>query len=430
MTPIPASPGVYVTEIPGGVRTIVGVATSICAFIGRAPKGPRAGQGEAPVTVFSFDDYQRIFGGVNAGAPMGDAVRDFFDNGGTQALIVRLYRPRKGLVPVDDDAGGGDGGLLAHAIEGPGIDGCDAEDAGAPLQDADYTGAGLDALGRADLFNLVCIPADSSDADTSPDVYRAALALCVERRAMLLVDPPVAWGSVEAVTADSGHGLQALRLSGEQGRNAALYFPRLRQRDPIDPTRSSTRVPCGAVAGVFARTDATRGVWKAPAGMDASLSPVEGLTVSLSDAENGVLNPLGVNCLRRFPVAGHVVWGARTLRGADRHGDEYKYVPVRRLALYLEESIERGTGWAAFEPNDEALWARLRLNIGAFLHGLFRQRAFQGATPREAYVIQCDARTTTQADIGRGICNIVVGFAPLKPGEFVVLRFARSVGAA
>ena len=129
-----------------------------------------------------------------------------------------------------------------------------------------------------------------------------------------------------------------------------------------------------------------------------------------------------------FPVNGRVVWGARTLRGADQLADEYKYVPVRRTALFIEESLYRGTQWVVFEPNDEPLWAQIRLNVGAFMQGLFRQGAFQGRTPREAYFVKCDKETTTQADINLGIVNIVVGFAPLKPAEFVVIKIQQIAG--
>jgi hypothetical protein len=178
----------------------------------------------------------------------------------------------------------------------------------------------------------------------------------------------------------------------------------------------------------MARTDSTRGVWKAPAGLDAALAGAQGLQVNLNDLENGTLNLLGINCLRSFPVTGRVVWGARTLRGAEQSADEYKYVPVRRLALFIEESLYRGTQWVVFEPNDEPLWAQIRLNVGAFMQNLFRQGAFQGRSPREAYLVKCDAETTTQDDINRGIVNILVGFAPLKPAEFVIIRIQQLAG--
>jgi hypothetical protein len=178
----------------------------------------------------------------------------------------------------------------------------------------------------------------------------------------------------------------------------------------------------------MARTDTNRGVWKAPAGLDASINGVVALEVNLNDAENGVLNPLGINCLRFFGDSGRVVWGARTLRGADQLADDYKYIPVRRLALYIEESLYRGTQWVVFEPNDEPLWAQIRLNVGAFMHGLFRQHAFQGQTPKDAYFVKCDNETTPQDQINLGIVNIIVGFAPLKPAEFVVIQIQQMAG--
>jgi phage tail sheath protein FI len=187
-------------------------------------------------------------------------------------------------------------------------------------------------------------------------------------------------------------------------------------------------VPCGAVAGVMARTDTERGVWKAPAGIAATLVGVPELNVPLTDAENGELNPLGVNCLRAMPAAGRVVWGARTMRGDDRLASEWKYVPVRRTALFIEESLYRGTHWVVFEPNDEPLWAQIRLNLGSFMHNLFRQGAFQGSTPQDAYFVRCDKDTTTQNDIDLGIVNILVGFAPLKPAEFVVITIQQLAG--
>jgi phage tail sheath protein FI len=288
---------------------------------------------------------------------------------------------------------------------------------------------GLFALDRADLFNLLCIPPDTRDGDVPAAVYQTAMTYCAERRAMLIVDSPGAWSrNAATAAADAKNGLADLGLSGNAARNAALYFPRLRVADPLRDGQVDTFVPCGAVAGIIARTDTARGVWKAPAGLEAAVNGVQGFTVALNDPENGMLNPLGFNCLRAFPVNGRVVWGARTLRGADQLADEYKYVPVRRTALFIEESLYRGTQWVVFEPNDEPLWAQIRLNVGAFMHGLFRQGAFQGQTPRDAYFVKCDKETTTQDDINRGIVNIVVGFAPLKPAEFVVIKLQQIAG--
>jgi phage tail sheath protein FI len=286
---------------------------------------------------------------------------------------------------------------------------------------------GLYALDKADLFNLLCIPpyidpALVADADVHSIVVTTAAAYCEKRRAIYLIDPPPAWNTKDAAKAGIADFPEA------RSRNAALYFPRLRQPNLLRENQIETFAPCGAVAGVIARTDTQRGVWKAPAGLDATLTGVPQLSVPLTDAENGELNPLGINCLRAFPVAGRVAWGARTLRGADQLADEWKYLPVRRTALFIEESLYRGTQWVVFEPNDEPLWAQIRLNVGAFMNGLFRQGAFQGVTPRDAYFVKCDKETTTQADRNAGIVNIAVGFAPLKPAEFVVIRLQQIAG--
>ncbi len=299
---------------------------------------------------------------------------------------------------------------------------------------ADFIGSPLDktglfALDKADLFNLLCIPPDTRDGDTLKEVYQLAMVYCTERRAMLIVDSPVTWSANPDTAAATAIALlPTLGLNGPAARNAALFFPRIKKSDPMQDGQVDTFVPCGAIAGIFTRTDSTRGVWKAPAGLDATINGIVGLQVNLADGENGQLNPLGINNLRSFPVAGQVVWGARTLRGADSIGDEYKYIPVRRTALFLEETLYRATKWVVFEPNDEPLWAQIRLNIGAFLQTLFRQGAFQGSTPKQAYFVKCDHETTTQNDINLGVVNIIVGFAPLKPAEFVVIKLQQIAG--
>lgn len=508
----PTYPGVYIEEIPSGVRTITGVATSITAFIGRALRGPVS----EPTTVFNYGDFERTFGGLGVNYPMSYAVRDFFLNGGGEAIIVRLFKPgngsgvatatqdslnlqaanpgawgeklkltidyegitaevaeRYGLAEADlfnitlGDEGTGSterlnnvtfqdharrvdrvlaqtsslarvqGQIPPAATARPGAVANKAfagGNNGAALDKAIYQGSasdktGLFALEKADLFNLLCIPPDTRDGDTDPDVYAAAMNYCAQRRAMLIVDPPAAWeANKETAAATAKAGLSALNLSGLPARNAALYFPRVVQSDPLREGQLDTFVPCGIVAGVMSRTDTTRGVWKAPAGLDAALNGIRGLHVNLTDNENGVLNPLGINCLRSFPITGRVVWGTRTLRGADVLADEYKYVPVRRLALFIEESLYRGTQWVVFEPNDEPLWAQIRLNVGAFMHNLFRKGAFQGRSPREAYLVKVDKETTTQTDINLGIVNIIVGFAPLKPAEFVIIKIQQLAG--
>jgi hypothetical protein len=285
---------------------------------------------------------------------------------------------------------------------------------------------GIFALEKADLFNLLCIPPytnldNDKGGDVDAGILDPAAAYCEKRRAMLLIDAPSAWGDKDAAKG----GIAAL---GGGSKNAAVFFPRLRQPNLLRDGQIETFAPCGAVAGIFARTDVQRGVWKAPAGLEATLVGVPELTVSLTDPENGELNPLGINCLRVRPAAGRVVWGSRTRVGDDRLASDWKYIPVRRTALFLEESLYRGTQWVVFEPNDEPLWAQIRLNVGAFLHTLFRQGAFQGKSPQEAYFVKCDHTTTTQTDINQGIVNIIVGFAPLKPAEFVIIKLQQIAG--
>jgi len=641
----PTYPGVYIEEIPSGVRTITGVATSITAFIGRARRGPT----NDPVTINSFGDFERTFGGLQEEYLTSYAVRDFFLNGGGQALIVRLVNPNlatdgerdnvlaaartvrdaatgaadlnaaktdadaankaiqqdQNKTPAEKtaaqkvfdavgaattldgakreareaffEAGAGKavlrlptstagealvleasnegewGNGLRARVDYEGLDAIgdryepltkddlfnltirnvntgaterflslavkdsprrvdrvlenepsmvrvrgnppakrpretDAvmdeaidndnsipaaekakakqearkiepfsrEDTSRPagqsrsvgvahddeagdgghLDPNDITeGAGLEdnkrglfALDKADLFNLLCIPPDTRGGNTKETVYQKAMRYCVDQRAMLIVDSPFDWGEDPLFASRARDKLSALDLSGDEARNAALYFPRIRQADPLREGQIETFAPCGIIAGLMARTDVQRGVWKAPAGLDATLSGIQGLQVNLTDEENGALNPLGINCLRSFPVTGRVSWGARTLRGADLLASEWKYIPIRRLALYIEESLYRGTQWVVFEPNDEPLWAQIRLNVGAFMQNLFRQGAFQGKTPQEAYFVKSDKDTTTQNDINLGIVNIVVGFAPLKPAEFVIIKIQQMAG--
>jgi phage tail sheath protein FI len=257
-------------------------------------------------------------------------------------------------------------------------------------------------------------------------VLGTALAYAAKRRAFLIADPPADVKTVpqaqDWVTGPTGF------TPTPDSKNAALYFPAITVSDPLNDFRDRRVAACGTVAGIYARTDVARGVWKAPAGASASLSNVSGFGTSLTNEENGVLNQLGVNCQRFFPAYGRVVWGARTMLGSDAQASEWKYVPIRRLALYLEESLYRGTQWVVFEPNDEPLWSQIRTSIGVFMHGLFRQHAFQGASPREAYFVKCDSETTTQDDINRGVVNVRVGFAPLKPAEFVVIQIQQMAG--
>jgi hypothetical protein len=503
MPTTPTYPGVYIEEIPSGVRTITGVATSITAFIGRSRKGLV----DTPVRIQSLGDFERQFGGLWIESAMSYAVQQYFLNGGTDAIIVRVVHKTNAtkatatvgglnlqaasegdwcnslkavidkntknpsdsklfnLTIVQDNPADPEVPItlesfrnlstdrntsryvkkvleqesslvdvtanppeIPQAGEGPFASGQNGD---APTY-AEFLGSqgeqtGLYALEKADLFNLLCIPPATREPNDDVDLGLLANALkyCKKRRAMLVIDPPTSWKKTADVTNQSS-GVDS--LSELRDENAVIYFPRIRMADPLKENRLEEFPPCGVVAGIYARTDANRGVWKAPAGIEATLSGVRQLSYKLTDGENGQLNPLGVNCLRSFPVYGNVVWGARTMKGADVLASEWKYLPVRRLTLFLQESLYRGTQWVVFEPNDEPLWAQIRLNIGAFMNNLFRQGAFQGKSPKEAYFVKCDSETTTQNDINLGIVNIVVGFAPLKPAEFVIIKFQQMTG--
>jgi uncharacterized protein len=286
---------------------------------------------------------------------------------------------------------------------------------------------GMQALEPVDLFNILSIPDTMTLSDSEAGLVIAeAEAYCERRRAFYIVDVPQPTTNPRNEVSEIKAWLDANATL--RHKNAALYHPRPLVADPNNDFRLRPVPSSGLMAGLYARTDAERGVWKAPAGTDTALRGVQQLEYTLTDAENGTLNPLGINCLRAFPVFGQIAWGARTLVGADQLASEWKYVPIRRLALFLEESLYRGLKWVVFEPNDEPLWSQIRLNVGAFLHSLFRQGAFQGVTPREGYFVKCDRETTTEDDRNRGIVNILVGFAPLKPAEFVIIRVQQMAG--
>jgi uncharacterized protein len=300
---------------------------------------------------------------------------------------------------------------------------------GAPPAQGDYTGlealrTGFYALDAVDLFNIMVIPGDGITSETEWTAIRSAAATyCQGRRAFLVLDAPVGWTQANLLKAQASD-VQTFRAGiGNPDINCAVYYPRVQINDNGVLRYMGAS---GMVAGMYAATDSSRGVWKAPAGTNAALTSVTDLEVILTDKQNGILNPLGVDCLRRMP-AGYLIWGARTVEGYNNSGTQWTYVPVRRMALFLEESLYRGTQWVVFEPNDEPLWAQIRMNIGAFMMGLFRQGAFQGATPDQAYFVKCDSETTTQADIDQGIVNIIVGFAPLEPAEFVVITIQQYI---
>jgi phage tail sheath protein FI len=294
-----------------------------------------------------------------------------------------------------------------------------------------YTDA-FPKLDSVEIFNLMVIPPDQRDpasyetgeADWALDVYPDAVELCKARKATLIIDSPQSWNDVSKVMNVNPATFATqlgISVGDEAARYAAIYFPRVTKADPLLNGSPHTFPAAGVIAGVIARTDQSRGVWKAPAGFEAGLTGVSDVTYSLNDQECGWLNQQGVNCLRTFSATGPLIWGARTSRGADQLADDYKYLPVRRLADFIEQTLLQQTRWAVFEPNDEPLWSQLRTSIGAFMADLFRQGAFQGSSRDKAYFVKCDASTTLQSDIDAGIVNVQIGFAPLKPAEFVVL---------
>lgn len=500
----PTYPGVYIEELPSGVHTITGVATSIAAFVGWAPQGPTT---QAQL-VLSWSDFNNQFGGLDSRSVLGYAVNQFFANGGTQAYIVRLvdtvdtpaaaaatasmtpmtvnalnmggwgnnysiaiknpspgtgrfrlqvlYTPSgsptpppvvvesfENLTTVAPDSQGrnvmdvvnngsnfitvsvpagtttlpADTGSTPTALAG-GNDGTVLKPSTAAFETALQANppgtAGVHLLDQVDLFNLLCVP-----GEITASVLSALETYCESRRAFLIADPDPNVVDYTKVALPAIPGV---------GGNAAYYFPQVQAPDPLNQNALRFYPPCGFVAGVYAATDASRGVWKAPAGTATGLIGATGVQVPLNDAQNGTLNPLGVNCIRNFSVYGTVIWGARTTQGNDEIGSQWKYIPIRRLALYIEESLYRGTQWVVFEPNDEPLWAQIRMNVGSFLQTLFKQGAFQGATPQQAYFVKCDSETTTSTDQNNGIVNILVGFAPLKPAEFVIIQIQQMAG--
>lgn len=517
-------PGVHVVELPSPLHPIVGVPTSVTAFVGTAPEG----QVDNPFPVGSFSDYEAQFGGLDDAYPMSWAVWLFFLNGGTSGLIVRVSNPADPLATaslsadivlhasspgawgeqltatVDTDnlfdpktnqfnltivngatqaqetyrganlikgspqylptllaasqlvtpdsaneyaqqpkagatafaapapaAGAPAAAAPAPAAGGDAADEPAAAPAGAPaaaapaaplspIGDPDRK-TGMYALTKADIFNILCLPGDPAQTYDPSSVLQTAAAFCLQQRAMLIVDPPDQWFAQPApLTFQTATATTVIGAGEEAAPNAAIYYPNL---TATDATGAAVTVgPCGAVAGQWAATDATRGVWKAPAGTATGLAGISGLTTQVDNDESAIVNPLAINALRSMPEIGPVVWGARTMVGIDQLPNQWKYIPVRRTALFIEESLRRGTQWAVFEPNAEPLWASLRLNVTTFMQQLYRQGAFSGATADQAYLVQCDANNNPPSQVALGIVTILVGFAPLDPAEFVLIQ--------
>lgn len=385
----PTYPGIFIEEQPSSAHPIVPASTSVTVFVGYTDPSKTMAFDTA-VRIRGFTDFEREFGGfftsgvIDTSLPK--AVYEFFLNGGSEAYVVALKASGESA--------------------------------------ADYIGV-FDEGGPLDtiaIFNLLVLPGVFDGG-----VWSDALACCERRRAFAILDPPS-----DAVLDPSGPQRSIADVMDTlvpKSANGALYFPYVLSPNPS--TRlDEAAAPGGFVAGIYARTDATHGVWKAPAGVGAIVHDAVGVVPSgrVTDARQDMLSAKGVNCIRTFPAFGTIVFGARTLASENPAPEEWRYVPVRRLALFIEQSLYAGLGWAEFEPNGEPLWAALRTTIEEFMVSLFKEGALAGATASAAFFVKCDGTTTTQDDVDRGIANITVGFAPVKPAEFVILEIAVAAG--
>ena len=401
------TPGIYIQEIPSGNPPIEAVGTSTPAFLGVAPLA--SARVDEALAIDSWSQFQKyyIFGedkyaaAIASGAPPGvsttplaQAVKGFFDNGGSRCYVLNL----------------GPTGTL----QGTG---------GARRQ-------GIDLIEELEEVSMVCAP-----GLTDARAYQAVIGFCDRTNRMALCDapeevansdqlkdvalPPRAPAPTDPPT-KPGAPTGGLRAMASDTGNAAYYYPWLACVNAVDPSAAGlvSSPPCGHVAGIFARVDAARGVFKAPAN-----EPVRGalnVLYPVTDAEQGGLNQSGVNVIRLFAGDGLRVWGARTLAGPDKPW--WRYINVRRTFTMIERSIKRGTRWAVFEPNDQLLWSRLRVSVGMFLKRMYKSGALMGRTPEEAYFVKCDEETNPPEVIDAGQLVIVVGLAVVKPAEFVIFR--------
>ncbi len=275
-------------------------------------------------------------------------------------------------------------------------------------------------------ISIICLPGQTWNSVGEQAIIDAAVAHAEKMKSrMVIIDPPV---GTELKTEKS-----VVDLGFKPKTYSVVYYPWAKVANPFYNAETNPGVPVTLLvgpssfaAGIWAKIDGKRGVWKAPAGVETSLQGVAGLQYLVEDGEQDSLNPLGINCLRRMPGFGPVVWGTRTL--ATKADPEWRYVPVRRTAIMIEQSIFNGIQWAVFEPNNHNLWASLRANVGSFMDGLFRAGAFQGEKASDGYFVRCGlGDTMTQGDIDRGQVIVIVGFAPLKPAEFVIVRIQQKV---
>jgi phage tail sheath protein FI len=383
------SPGIYIEEIESGARPIEAVGTSVAGFVGSAPD-VTARQGEA-VALNNWQEFMRIFAkDAKTGTPLANAVHGFFLNGGPRCYVVNV--PASG--PISGN------------------------------------GQGLELLGAIDEIALIAAP-----GRTDPATYEALLTAAEQLGdRVALLDGPAKVDDVEVLTraatlSEDGDGKRdakattkaGLRCRDSQRGFGAFYFPWIRGQDAISPSSIVDIPPSGHIAGVCGRIDVQRGVHKAPA--NTPILGALGLTQSVSKAEQQVLNPVGVNCIRSFGREGIVLWGARTVAPS---ASNWRYLNVRRLTNMIEESIENSMRWTVFEPNDRFLWKSISRDVSAFLTLLWRQGALMGATPEQAFFVKCDEETNPQEEIDAGKVTTVIGIAPVKPAEFVIFQIGQT----
>jgi phage tail sheath protein FI len=382
------SPGVYIQEEDVGARPIEAVGTTTAGFVGTAPIAT-ANQNIA-VAINSFDRFARDYiADAKASTPLANAVYGFFRNGGSRCYVVNI--------PQD------------AALSG--------------------TGQGLEQLSLIDEIAMIMAPGRTDTASYN-DLLTTA-ELLGDRVAIL--DGPEKVDEIEQLTRvaeiDTGHQTGAagggtarrpLRPRSSERGFGAFYFPWIRMRDVVDPNLIVSVPPSGHIAGICARIDVERGVHKAPA--NVIVREALGLTQAISKAEQGELNPAGVNCLRSLQD-GVLVWGARTLAPS---ASNWRYLNVRRLFNMIEESIAQSTRWVVFEPNDRPVWKAIRRDLSAFLTILWRQGALMGATAEQAFFVKCDEETNQPELIDAGQVVTIIGIAPVKPAEFVVIRIGQS----
>ncbi|PTS76871.1 hypothetical protein DBR17_14135 [Sphingomonas sp. HMWF008] len=371
-----------------------------------------------------------------AGAQVRSCLSPFASSTGTQAQLVQIWVPDPGfagyLVSVTSNPTTlftvQSTNYQAQQLLGPATPPANPD--GLPPTGFDIAGnstnrTGIYSLDAMRIVNIIAVP-DMESMGTSDYLVSATATLnyAIQRKAFAILDMP------STVTTPSSAVAWATSTPGTFGTgiiSAATYWPQIQIPSPFS-TQLLALGGSGTMAGIYATTDVNRGVWKAPAGITAPLAGVQQLAYVMNDQENGQINPLGINALRTFPTYDNIAWGARTLAAANVADSDWKYVPVRRLTLYLEQSLIQGLQWVVFEPNDASLWAQIRLSVNSFLHPLYLQGAFVGATPSQAYQVICDESTTTPEDMDNGIVNILILFAPVKPAEFVVISLQQMAG--